>query len=72
MEKNNLIIRKPGIEDKRQKLICLTEHGKSLKETIIIHTQTNIKIAEKNIFPEEMQICKNVLNKMYDNLLSNV
>lgn len=68
MEKKKLIVRRPCEKDKRQKLICLTAHGKSLKEKVIIHTQNNIHIAEKGISPHDMQICKNVLHKMYENL----
>ncbi|MCD6116133.1 MarR family transcriptional regulator [bacterium] len=70
MEKKGLILRQHGNTDKRQKLICLTEKGKSLKEKLIIHTEININTAEKDISSEDMEICKNVLNKMYENLTS--
>lgn len=69
MEKNGLIKRQKGTRDKRQKIVCLTEYGNTIKEPLIVHTQQNIAVAGHGISQEKMDTCKEVLNKMYENLL---
>ncbi len=68
LEKKCLIVRNPGKNDGRQKMISLSARGKSLIDAIIIHTEIDDEIAEKGIAPEELKICKSVLNKIYQNL----
>jgi len=68
IEKKCLIRRRCGINDKRQKLICLSKTGKILIEKIITHAEIYDDIAEKGISQQELMICRDVLKKMYSNL----
>jgi len=69
MGKRNLIIHKPDEEDSRQKLIYLTEDGKNIKDKVLVQIQNYVDAVQRNIDPEDLKICKNVLNTVYKNLV---
>lgn len=68
MEKLNLVVRVPHQSDKRTNLIYLTQKGKSLKETSIKQADITLKEALKNVNDEDIQICYNTLQKVFNNL----
>jgi|SRR5690606_539812 len=68
LEDQNLVVRIPDKNDQRNKLIYLTNKGKSLKEkTEPILTQTYEK-AIHGISEADILTCKKVLNQVFENL----
>ena len=68
LERKDLIIRIPDQNDKRNKLIYLTHGGKKVNSKlrkIIFRLLTD---AQENIDKKEMEICKNVLTQIFNNL----
>jgi DNA-binding MarR family transcriptional regulator len=72
MQKNDLVIRIVNPNDKRNKIINLTENGKKLYKEIVIIVQNTLSIAFKNITKEEIDNCKSTINKMKLNLENDV
>lgn len=68
MEKLNLVVRVPHPSDKRTNLIYLTQKGKDLKETSVKQADITLKEALKNVNDEDIQICYNTLQKVFNNL----
>ena len=68
MEKQNLVVRIPDQTDKRNKLIFLTHKGKALQKQLSVVLNNKLEQAYQNIEKEHIQICKNVLNDMFNNL----
>lgn len=68
MERNNLIVRVPDKTDKRNKLIYLTRFGKSIEKESYELAKRNQTKAVKGIPKEDLEVFKNVINKIYDNL----
>lgn len=68
MERQNLLVRIPDENDKRNKRIYLTHKGKNLKEKLVPHANTATLNACEGISEEDIVICKKVLAKMYHNL----
>ncbi|MEM9984772.1 MAG: MarR family transcriptional regulator [Bacteroidota bacterium] len=68
LEKRNLVLRIPDKQDRRNKLIYLTNQGKDMQDKLTpialeIHTQ-----AVKGISDSDLETCKSVLRRMYQNL----
>jgi len=68
LEKRNIIVRVPDKIDRRQKRIYLTAKGKKLEQELIPLGIANGLCAIKDISPEHIQICKDVLRKVHENL----
>jgi DNA-binding MarR family transcriptional regulator len=68
MEKRNLVVRIPDKLDRRQKLIYLTNKGKELQEELMGLVQKASLEAQQGIEPERLDILKEVLEKIYNNL----
>lgn len=70
LEKKKLITRKVNKEDKRCNKIYLTEAGKKLEETCLKVAAQTVAEATKNNEKKDIQICKNVLAQICENLVS--
>jgi DNA-binding MarR family transcriptional regulator len=57
-----------GKVDAREKLIFLTESGKQLMAEVTTLVQNILELAEKGIDPREVEICKDVLRRVRENL----
>jgi DNA-binding MarR family transcriptional regulator len=68
MEKLNLVVRIPHQSDKRTNLIYLTQKGKSLKKSSIEQADITLREALKDVNEEDIQICYNTLQKVFNNL----
>ena len=68
MEKRNLVVRIADQNDKRNKLIYLTHKGKALREELEVVLDKKMKQVYQNIEKEHIQVCKNVLISMFNNL----
>ena len=71
MEKQKLLKRSSHKNDKRINLVCLTEAGKALQETTLSLANQTMDEALNGVKKEEIEIVKNVLQKVYDNLNAN-
>lgn len=69
LEKENLVVRVTDRADKRNKRIYLTHKGRELEKQLLPYAQRAIGGATTGISPEELRICKDVLAKVYDNLI---
>ena len=67
MEKHNLVVRIPDKNDRRQKLIYLTKKGQDLQEKLRVVIYKSQLEAQKSIKINEIEICKSVLNHIYEN-----
>lgn len=68
LEQQNIINRVTDAHDRRVRFIYLTERGRALEEKanqIVVETYQQ---AIRDISEEDRTVCKNVLNKIYDNL----
>lgn len=68
MEKRDLVVRIPDKLDRRQKLIYLTDKGKRLREESMKVVQKTSLEAQQGIKPEHLDIFREVLAKIQDNL----
>ena len=68
LEETGIIVRTVDTEDRRQKLIHLTEKGHRLWKYAHDHAENAMFHAGKDISPEELAVCTSVLNKIYHNL----
>ena len=68
LEKENLLVRIPDENDKRNKRIYLTHKGKNLQQAIMPISWKILESAQTGISKEEIKTCKKVLGQMYDNL----
>lgn len=68
MEKRDLVVRIPDKLDRRQKLIYLTDKGKRLREELMRVVQETSLEAEKGIKPEHLDVFRDVLSKIRNNL----
>ena len=68
MERRNLLVRVPDQQDRRQKLIYLTNAGKALYRNLLPVVQATLAEAQKDIDPDELVVLRRVLNQMYQNL----
>lgn len=70
MEKRGFIIRIESKEDKRSKLVLLTEEGKRIHDEIVIIVNDVYEKLEKESNSEHMQICIKYMNEF--NKIANV
>ena len=68
LEKRKLVVRIPGKDDGRQKLIYLTKKGKDLQQGLLFLVQKTLNEAQDGIKAEDLKVCKEVLRKVAQNL----
>ncbi|MEL6925948.1 MAG: MarR family transcriptional regulator, partial [Bacteroidota bacterium] len=68
LEKLNLVVRITDEKDKRNKLIFLTHKGRELKNKVMPLAAATMEDAIQDISKEELNICRKVLGKIYNNL----
>ena len=71
LEKNGLVERIPDPKDLRQKRIFLTTKGGQLYKKLMPLAMQVQEKATQGIEPDEMEICKNILLKIYNNIEVN-
>ncbi len=69
LEKRNLVVRIKDKDDSRQKQVYLTPKGKALEEQLIPLGLLNMQKAVEGLSSEEIDSCKTVLRKLYNNLI---
>jgi len=67
LEKKNIVLRIPDRNDKRSKLVYLTNKAKDFKDALIAVVEELLEEAEQGISLEEMVQCKTTLNKIFAN-----
>ena len=68
LEKSELVKRVASKEDRRINLIFLTEKGTKLQEQTMLIAEETLNEALESVPAESVEICKNVLKIVYDNL----
>ena len=68
LEKQKLVKRTAAREDRRINLICLTETAKGLQDKTVELANTTMNEALEGVSREEIEMVKQVLQKVYDNL----
>lgn len=68
MEKKSLVLRIPDQNDRRNKLIYLTHQGKDMQRSLMPSALRVQREAEAGISPEDLEVCKGVLRKIFQNL----
>lgn len=66
MERNDLILRIEDKKDRRNKLIYLTNSGKTLRKKIKVIASDLMEEINTTIDISEMQICKKVLSEIFE------
>jgi DNA-binding MarR family transcriptional regulator len=69
LEKQKLVKRMPSKEDRRINLVCLTESAKLLQDKTIELANQTMDEALIGVGKNEIEIVKQVFQKVYDNLL---
>ena len=69
LEKQKLVKRMPSKEDRRINLVCLTESAKLLQDKTIELANQTMDEALVGVNKNEIEIVKQVFQKVYDNLL---
>ena len=69
LEKQKLVKRMPSKEDRRINLVCLTETAKLLQDKTIELANQTMDEALIGVGKNEIEIVKQVFQKVYDNLL---
>jgi DNA-binding MarR family transcriptional regulator len=69
LEKQKLVKRMPSKEDRRINLVCLTESAKLLQDKTIELANQTMDEALVGVGKNEIEIVKQVFQKVYDNLL---
>ena len=69
MEKHDLVVRIPDKQDKRQKLIYLTNKGKKLQSQLMTIVEATLEQAETGISAAQLKLCMDVLCKIYSNVM---
>ncbi|MBX3044735.1 MAG: MarR family transcriptional regulator [Candidatus Kapabacteria bacterium] len=69
MEKKNLLIRVPDLQDKRNKYVYLTNSGKELRDKLTPMVLNLNKKASEGLSDEELVNLKSVLTKIHNNLI---
>ena len=72
LTKRNLVKRQEDINDRRNKLIYLTDQGKSLKNKIQPFIDEMYQVAGKNIDIVLLKDCMEILNKVEKNLIKKL
>ncbi|MCP4715318.1 MAG: MarR family transcriptional regulator [Deltaproteobacteria bacterium] len=68
LERQSLLVRIPDTSNRRQKRICLTRTGRELEHALMSLEYENTMRQEDGISPEDLDTCKRVLKKVFDNL----
>lgn len=68
LEKQKLLKRVSHRNDKRINLVCLTNAGRALQETTLQLANQTMNEALNGVKKDEIEIVKNVLQKVYNNL----
>jgi DNA-binding MarR family transcriptional regulator len=71
LEKRNLVVRTPDKVDRRQKLIHLTSQGKKFQKELLHIVEKTLEEAQHNIPAKDMDTCKRVLCRVYENLMDH-
>lgn len=71
LEKRKLVVRTPDKEDRRQKKIYLTVKGKTFQKRLLPIVEKTLEEAQGHITADEMNMCKRVLNRVYENLIDH-
>ena len=69
LEKHNLVVRITDEADKRNKKIYLTKKGKDMEKMVKPLAYEMQGLAIKGILKKDLETCKMVLNKIYENLI---
>lgn len=72
LEVNNLVVRVPDQEDKRIKRIYLTHKGKTMFTKLSPHVKCLKEEVLKDISEDDLKVCKQVLRKIYNNLIGKL
>ena len=65
--RRNLIVRVPDQHDRRRNHVWLTQRGKELEAQLVPLGFANMDVARQGIDPQEMEICKGVLQRICRN-----
>jgi len=68
LEKQKLLKRASHKNDKRINLVCLTDAGRALQDTTLELANQTMDEALNGVKKDDIEIVKNVLQKVYDNL----
>ena len=68
LEKQNLVKRVPSETDRRINLIYLTKQSQKLQEESMALAEETLNEALETVPPEKIDVCKEVLQIVYDNL----
>jgi DNA-binding MarR family transcriptional regulator len=68
MEQKSLVVRVADKTDRRHNLIYLTHAGRAMIQRVLPEMELIQARASQNIDPQEMDVCKAVLRKMFYNL----
>lgn len=70
LEKLGLVSRLPSKDDRRVNLVCLTDAAKPLQQTTYELANQTMHEALAGIHKDEIEVVKNVFQKVYDNLMN--
>lgn len=70
MEKNGLLKRVRGEQDRRSRHIYMTQQGRSTLESLSVIAGKTLEEAKAGISEDKMKICREVLDELYLNLKS--
>lgn len=68
LEKLNLVKRVPDETDRRINKVVLTKAGQKLEEQTMAMAEETLNEALAGVTPQHVELCKEVLQKVYDNL----
>src|ERR1700748_665777 len=68
LEKQKLLKRASHKKDRRINLVCLTDAGRALQDTTLELANQTMDEALNGVKKDDIEIVKNVLQKVYDNL----
>jgi len=68
LEKYNLVLRVTDEKDKRNKKVYLTHKGKEMESIVKSIAHTTQESSIRGISNRDLETCKKVLNKIYENL----
>ena len=69
LEREGMVERRKASEDARLNVIFLTEKGRSFRQNLFPFAHQVVEAAIADIPPEELEICKSVLRRMYMNMI---
>jgi DNA-binding MarR family transcriptional regulator len=72
LEKQKLLKRASHKNDKRINLVCLTDAGRALQQTTLELANQTMDEALQGVRKDDIEVVKNVLQQVYDNLNGNV